>query len=200
TQLDFQVKLLGASDATYSPCIGMILSTYGPKSSPPPQPLPTGGAQEYGKPMSLSYNLVSDPCLSSEVLDVINALTSPQNGIQIPLQAPLPGGKDSHLLRLGASLVPKFPRDQDERLWRYIRRRVLAPEFRDMEDPLLHYHQGLFAKGLEPEEDEIDDDEENALKNNDKGPLNTSIFPIKPPTAFPLDFSAKRIIESFLDA
>ena len=27
-QLDHQIKLLGSSDATYSPCIGMILSPY----------------------------------------------------------------------------------------------------------------------------------------------------------------------------
>lgn len=27
-QLDHQIKLLGSSDATYSPCIGMVLSPY----------------------------------------------------------------------------------------------------------------------------------------------------------------------------
>ena len=28
SQLDHQIKLLGSSDATYSPCIGMVLSPY----------------------------------------------------------------------------------------------------------------------------------------------------------------------------
>ncbi|CAB4058971.1 FLOT [Lepeophtheirus salmonis] len=167
TQLEFQVKMLGTSDASYTPCIGMIISTYGPRNGPSdtlaywivPPPETNNGTQEYGKPMSMIYHIVSDPCLSSEVLDTINSVIS---NVQVDLHE-----------------------DQDERLWRYIRNKLLKPEYRGMEDPIIS-SQVLFkstsvsvgpgaGSGGTEEEDEIDDDEENALKKHIRN-IYTRVF------------------------
>ncbi|XP_040580727.1 MPN domain-containing protein [Lepeophtheirus salmonis] len=212
TQLEFQVKMLGTSDASYTPCIGMIISTYGPRNGPSdtlaywivPPPETNNGTQEYGKPMSMIYHIVSDPCLSSEVLDTIKSVIS---NVQVDLHECVSDNKsDTYVTRLGVTIVPKFPRDQDERLWRYIRNKLLKPEYRGMEDPIIS-SQVLFkstsvsvgpgaGSGGTEEEDEIDDDEENALKNSDDNKPTHSIFPVKPNPFvlpnYPLDFSSKK--------
>jgi hypothetical protein len=66
---------------------------------------------------------------------------------------------------MGRTLLPKFPRDQDERLWKYIRVLILGSDDPDIEDPLMI--RPPMAVVANPDfvndEDEIDDDEENAL-------------------------------------
>ena len=43
-----------------------------------------------------------------------------------------------YITKMGRTLLPKFPRDQDERLWKYIRVLLLGPnDDSDIEDPLL---------------------------------------------------------------
>ena len=63
---------------------------------------------------------------------------------------------------MGRTLLPKFPRDQDERLWKYIRVLILESDDPDIEDPLMIQPPMTSHNGVE-DEDEIDDDEENAL-------------------------------------
>ena len=42
------------------------------------------------------------------------------------------------ITKMGRTLLPKFPRDQDERLWKYIRVLLLGPsDDSDIDDPLL---------------------------------------------------------------
>lgn len=85
---------------------------------------------------------------------------------------------------MGRTLLPKFPRDQDERLWTYIRTLVLGmADHAGIEDPLLirpqmtngvnNGNQGSVSRRNssrrqthDEDEEEIDDDEENALKRN----------------------------------
>ncbi len=74
------MKLMGPSDASYSPSVGLIASPYTSGSSesdmlvywvvPPPESCPL----EYGKPLKMIYTMVTDPCLSQEVLSSIEAM------------------------------------------------------------------------------------------------------------------------------
>ena len=76
------------------------------------------------------------------------------------------------ITKMGRTLLPKFPRDQDERLWRFIRVLILGSDDPDIEDPLM-IRPPLAANSngeiVCNDEDEIDDDEENAL--NVTGPF-----------------------------
>ena len=81
-QLEYQMKLLGPNDASYSPCIGLLASPYTSGSSesdmlvywvvPPPESCP----MEYGKPLKMIYTMVTDPCLSQNVLSLVDTMIS----------------------------------------------------------------------------------------------------------------------------
>ncbi len=192
-QLDHQIKLLGNSDASYSPCVGLMTSPYASGSNesiilpywvlPPPDTVPP----EYGKPMKMGYSLVTDPCLSQETLNLITQLvqfykTHPRR-VRFTQQF---NSDTKFITKMGRTLLPKFPRDQDERLWRYIRMLILGSEDAEIDDPLLirpplpnginsnsangqvsGARRNSSRRGTNDEdfEEEIDDDEENALRN-----------------------------------
>ena len=69
------------------------------------------------------------------------------------------------ITKMGRTLLPKFPRDQDERLWKYVRVLILGSDDPDIEDPLMIRPPIAVAANSDfvNDEDEIDDDEENAL-------------------------------------
>jgi len=194
-QLEYQMKLLGNSDSTYSPCVGIITSPFTSMSNessvlaywvvPPPDTIPI----EYGRPLKMNYNVVTDPCLSQETLNHITAviqyyLTHPDR-VNFINQF---NSDTKFITKMGRTLLPKFPRDQDERLWRYIRKLILSDCDTDIEDPLLIRPPINGINGKETslstgspasrrnssrrqthdgatDEEEIDDDEENALSN-----------------------------------
>ena len=186
-QLDFQVKLLGTSDATYSPCVGLITKPFnlqGCESDnlfywvvPPPENSPN----EYGKPMKMSYSVVTDPCLSQDLLEQIDKVVEfGTNGIRYHENF---RGQKTFATKLGESVIPKFPMDQDVRLWQYVRGKILDDKYVDMSDPLsdkMLGNGGVAAHSSgkgghlngnsraedEEDEEEIDDDEENALIMN----------------------------------
>ena len=145
---------------------------------PPPDTIPV----EYGKPMKMNYSVVTDPCLSQETLNHITAVIQYYN--THPDKVNFTGGYNSDtkfITKMGRTLLPKFPRDQDERLWRYIRKLVLNDMDSEIEDPLLirppvNGHNGTSISSNnrrnssrrqtnEDDEEEIDDDEENALRS-----------------------------------
>lgn len=74
------MKLLGPNDATYTPCVGLLASPYTSGSNeseilvywvaPPAESCPN----EYGKPLKMVYSMVTDPCLSQEVLTTAETL------------------------------------------------------------------------------------------------------------------------------
>ena len=76
------MKLLGASDASYTPCVGLSVRPFANLQNesdlcfywvvPPPENSP----QEYGKPMKMQYSVVQDPCLSQDVLDQVDSIIS----------------------------------------------------------------------------------------------------------------------------
>ena len=76
-QLDYQIKLRGTSDTTYTPCVGFIFSSYDDEDVenegrmlpfwvlPPPENRP----HELGRPMQMSYNVQQDEQLDEGVKD-----------------------------------------------------------------------------------------------------------------------------------
>nr|CAD7201045.1 unnamed protein product [Timema douglasi] len=102
-QLDYEIRMKGNSDASYTPCVGVICSPYNKETQsmessivsywvmPPPETKP----HEYGKPMLMSYSVVQDQFLSQDALNEMTTLTS------------------------------KFPRDQsDGILWSFVQELV----------------------------------------------------------------------------
>jgi len=73
--------------------------------------------------MRMSYSAITDPCLSEEVLQQIDKTTAfyRRKPHAVPFLEKY--GGDGLLLvdKLGKSLVSKFPQDQDDELWKYIR-------------------------------------------------------------------------------
>lgn len=147
---------------------------------PPPDTIPT----EYGRPLKMNYTVVTDPCLSQETLNHITAVIqyylSHPDRVDFVQQF---NSDTKFITKMGRTLLPKFPRDQDERLWRYIRKLILSEKDSEIEDPLLirpPSHNGVHKENSEEnsarrnssrrtthdeDEEEIDDDEENALRN-----------------------------------
>lgn len=75
-QMDYQIKLRGTSDSTYTPCIGLIFSSYDEDDAvesegkilpfwvlPPPENRP----HELGRPMLMSYNVQQDEKIAAEL-------------------------------------------------------------------------------------------------------------------------------------
>lgn len=75
----------------------------------------------------MSYSAITDPCLSEEVLQQIDKTTAFYK--KQPNAVPFLEKYGEGLLyidKLGKSLVSKFPQDQDDELWKYIRDAVRA--------------------------------------------------------------------------
>ncbi|KAK3850924.1 hypothetical protein Pcinc_042394 [Petrolisthes cinctipes] len=75
SQLEYELKMKGSNDASYTPCIGLIVSPYvrggGQGASatgfwvmPPPEHKP----QEYGRPMGIQFTIVQDAFMPRETL------------------------------------------------------------------------------------------------------------------------------------
>ncbi|CRL01029.1 CLUMA_CG014499, isoform A [Clunio marinus] len=76
-QMDYQIKLRGTSDTTYTPCVGFIFASYDAEDEdveeegkmmpfwvlPPPENRP----HELGRPMSMTYNIIQDEKLPDEI-------------------------------------------------------------------------------------------------------------------------------------
>jgi len=214
-QLDFQIKLLGNGNDTYTPCIGMICSPYeasGSKSLdssivlywmyPPSE----SNASDYGKPMRMSYSAIADPCLSSECMEQIDKVMAFYKDKDTMVDLKSQYNTDLRFVdKIGKSLASKFPQDQDNQLWLYIKSQLIGKDDRPDSQPDLNNsqvsHPQTMAKSssgasrlpsgltngvaagsrhlqsnnhsqstnhMNLEEEEIDDDEESALKDNDE--------------------------------
>jgi hypothetical protein len=103
---------------------------------PPPE---NGHAQEYGKPLKMSHAIVTDPCLSTEVLQQVEECIMFYKDQKKQVKFKDNYNSDTlFITKMGRTLLPKFPRDQDERLWKYIRVLLLGEgDDADIDDPLL---------------------------------------------------------------
>jgi len=179
-QLDFQIKLLGHSDSTYTPCVGLICAPYQKDAKTSESsivvywiyPPAENSNQEFGKPMRMSYSAITDPCLSEEVIQQVDKIIAffQKQSKKIPFNEKY--DEDQYYInKIGKSLVSKFPQDQDEQLWRYIQSQLMKglelPEISNITSPngpLPELNNHAVMNGRKnSEEEEIDDDEETAL-------------------------------------
>ncbi|XP_041976436.1 MPN domain-containing protein CG4751 [Aricia agestis] len=133
SQLEYQIKMRGPAEISYTPCIGVICSPYNPESpvlessltffwvAPPSEQRPT----EYPRPLLLQYNVVPDSHLSKHAMDQIKKMIKYYFTFS---DDTLVNFKDNYkpdityLDKLKSTLTPKFPREQsDGLLWHFIR-------------------------------------------------------------------------------
>ncbi|XP_071447256.1 MPN domain-containing protein-like isoform X2 [Hetaerina americana] len=131
SQLDHQMKMKGSSDASYTPCVGVILAPYQPESlslessvasywvMPPPESRP----HEYGRPMLMNYTVVQDQFLSQDALNEMKRCAdfykSEPDFINFTEKF---RGNITHLDKLKATLSSKFPREHsDGMLWTFVK-------------------------------------------------------------------------------
>jgi proteasome lid subunit RPN8/RPN11 len=130
-QLDYQIRMKGTSDNNYTPCIGIIISPYNYENNslessiiaywviPPPETKPN----EYGRPMLMSYSVIQDSLITSNVKEEIKKCVEYYkkehdfiNFSERYLSNSL------YIDKLKSTLISKFPRDESETvLWRFIR-------------------------------------------------------------------------------
>lgn len=180
-QLDFQIKLLGHSDSTYTPCVGLICAPYQKDAKTSESsivvywiyPPAENSNQEFGKPMRMSYSAITDPCLSEEVIQQIDKTIAffQKQSKKIPFNEKY-DDEQYYINKIGKSLVSKFPQDQDDQLWRYIQSQLMKGlELPDTPNntntngphPETINHAVINGRKNSGEEEEIDDDEETAL-------------------------------------
>ncbi|XP_050306119.1 MPN domain-containing protein CG4751-like isoform X2 [Anthonomus grandis grandis] len=130
-QLEYQIKMRGTHDNSYTPCIGIIISPYNYENVslessimaywviPPPETKPN----EYGRPMLMSYSVVQDPSLTSHVKTEFNrCIDYYQKEHDYVNFSEKFLGNTFYIEKLKSSLVSKFPREESENeVWRFIR-------------------------------------------------------------------------------
>ncbi|VVD01785.1 unnamed protein product [Leptidea sinapis] len=133
SQLNYQIKMRGPSEMSYTPCIGVICSPYNPESPvmessltffwvvPPSEQRPT----EYPRPLLLQHNVVHDSHLSTHAMEVIKksikyyATYADETSVNFK---EIFKSDITYLDKLKSTLTPKFPREQsDGLLWQFIR-------------------------------------------------------------------------------
>ncbi|XP_047000085.1 MPN domain-containing protein isoform X1 [Schistocerca americana] len=129
-QLEYEIKMKGNSDASYTPCVGVICSPYNKDNQslesaivsywvmPPPESKP----HDYGKPMLMSYSVVQDQFLSQDALNEMKRCVDfYRNESDFINFSESYRGNISYLDKLKTTLSSKFPRDQsDGILWSFI--------------------------------------------------------------------------------
>ncbi|GBP49028.1 MPN domain-containing protein CG4751 [Eumeta japonica] len=132
-QLDYQIKMRGPSEISYTPCVGIICSPYNPESPvlessvtcfwvlPPPEQRPT----EYPRPLLLQYNMLYDTHLSTHAMEQIKKsikyYTQFSDDAYVKFQDNFKPDI-TYLDKLKCTLTPKFPKEQsDGLLWHFIK-------------------------------------------------------------------------------
>ncbi|KAL1513734.1 hypothetical protein ABEB36_003105 [Hypothenemus hampei] len=130
-QLDYQIKMRGTLDNSYTPCIGIIISPYNNENLtlessitaywviPPPETKPN----EYGRPMLMSYSVVQDSNLSqsvkSEITKCVEYYKKESDFVDFNDKYV---GNTFYIEKLKASLLSKFPRDEnEEEFWQFLK-------------------------------------------------------------------------------
>lgn len=133
-QLDYQIKLRGTSDSTYTPCVGLIFGSYDDDNvenegqiipfwvQPPPENRP----HELGRPMLMTYNVVQEEKLSESVKEQMIACVNYYKQFQYEIIdfAEMKLKEDVMVLeKLKNSMFQRFPlEDQTSgELWNWIR-------------------------------------------------------------------------------
>lgn len=144
-QLDYQIKMRGAHDNSYTPCVGIIISPYNYENVslessimaywviPPPETKPN----EYGRPMLMSYSVIQDSVLSpyirDEITRCINYYEKESDFVNFTDKFI---GNTLYIDKLKSTMISKFPRDESETdIWRFIRESLKCSS--DEKEPLI---------------------------------------------------------------
>ncbi|XP_037050536.1 MPN domain-containing protein CG4751 isoform X2 [Bradysia coprophila] len=139
-QLEYQIKMRGASEATYSPCIGLICAPYSPDN--PTQessimafwivPPPENRIMEYGRPMLMTYSVTQDNELSKQIIDEMKACVAYYKKFKFDMvDFDAQFNEDTtYIEKLKVTLYSKFPRKQnDHEFWNFVREELgMEPE------------------------------------------------------------------------
>ncbi|XP_034125269.1 MPN domain-containing protein CG4751 isoform X2 [Drosophila guanche] len=132
SQLDYQIRMRGASDLTYTPCVSLILSPYYDENPtlesvvkciwivPPNE---NKQAMEYGRPMLMQYSVLPDKEIPEEVRTEIQLCVdyySQYRGEVVKFRN-IFNNDVTYNEKLKNTLYPKFPSKQsDKALWNWI--------------------------------------------------------------------------------
>lgn len=144
-QLDYQIKMRGTHDNSYTPCIGIIISPYNYENVslessimaywviPPPETKPN----EYGRPMLMSYSVVQDSGLSPHIKgEITKCIEYYQKEADFINFSDKFMGITTYIEKLKSTLISKFPRDESETdIWRFIRENLNCSA--DEKEPLI---------------------------------------------------------------
>ena len=190
SQLELQIKMLGNTEVNYSPCIGVICAPYDQTTKSKDSSIvfywvyPPGEShmQDFGRPMRMSYSVITDPYLAADVLqlldDIMNFHNKQTPKRQIQLLEKYDEAGMTFIEKICSSLMSKFPGDQDEKLWLYLQSELLRGK--DLEKFLTSQKSPKVQLPTQPlplsdgpktvqrDEEEIDDDEETALNDQEE--------------------------------
>lgn len=130
-QLDYQVQLRGTSEATYSPCLGIISSPYDKKSPaldsnmmpfwvvPPSEQK----ALEYGRPMMMHYNPIVEKTLPTEFQQQAETIVQYYRSFRALFDLNLIfKDKISYFDALKTSMLSRIPQSENkESFWNWMR-------------------------------------------------------------------------------
>ncbi len=130
----------GASEATYSPSIGLICSPYSPDN--PTQessimafwivPPPENRIMEYGRPMLMTYSVTQDNELSEQIIEEMKACVAYYKKYKFDMVDFEANFNDdtTYIEKLKVTLYSKFPRKQnDHEFWNFVREELgMEPE------------------------------------------------------------------------
>lgn len=139
-QLEYQIKMRGPTEASYTPCVGFICSPYNDVNNalessilsfwvlPPPENRPA----EYGRPMLMSYSLVQDETLSEDIKEEMMLTVDyyKQFNRELINFMGIYKNEVSYIDKLKKTLAPKLPLDsRSGHFWNWIRELLgLDPE------------------------------------------------------------------------
>ncbi|EDW88053.1 MPN domain-containing protein CG4751 [Drosophila yakuba] len=131
-QLDYQIKMRGASDLTYTPCVSLIISPYYDENPtlesvvkciwivPPNE---NRQSMEYGRPMLMQYSVLPDKEIPEEVRSEIQLCVDyySQYRSEMVKFRNIYSNDVTYNEKLKNTLYPKFPSKQsDKALWNWI--------------------------------------------------------------------------------
>lgn len=147
-QLEYQIKMCGISDETYTPCVGLICAPYYSENPnlessitafwvvPPLENRP----HEYGRPMSMQFSVSQDIEMSehikTEMLLAINYYRQFENEM-VNFEAKY-DDEVSFIEKLKTTLYSKFPREQNDfEFWNWLRQNLGLPPEAEFKPPKL---------------------------------------------------------------
>lgn len=153
-QLEYQIKMCGISDETYTPCVGLICSPYNAENAslessvtafwvvPPAE----NRSHEYGRPMAMHFTVSQDTEMSdhikSEIVLAIDYYRQFDNEM-VNFEAKYDDNV-TFIEKLKTTLYSKFPREQDDcEFWNWLREQLGLPAEEKFVAPKLCGENGI---------------------------------------------------------